>query len=67
MQSENFKGQNVEILTTRKANIVQNLQYITSNIARLKSAFTQSRGLYNTLGRINDQTENIQGKKEAIN
>ena len=67
IQSENFKGQKVEILDTWKANITQNLQYITSNLGTLKWTFTQSRGSYNTIGRLQDNTENIQEKKTTIN
>ncbi|MCX6825442.1 MAG: VCBS repeat-containing protein [candidate division SR1 bacterium] len=67
IQSENFKNQKVEILDSRKSNILQNMNYITANVATLKSTFTTARGIYNTIGLVNNNLAIIQAKRDAIN
>lgn len=67
IQSEGLKNQKVEILNTRKANILQNLDYITANVNIFKTTFTQARGTYNTIGQLNTNIAGIQAKKIAIN
>ncbi|MEI8009081.1 MAG: hypothetical protein WCI00_07025 [bacterium] len=67
VQSEGFKNQKVEILNTRKNNITQNFDYITTNINALKATFTNARGIYNTIGQLNNNIVTIQAKKAAIN
>ena len=67
VQSEGFKNQKVEILDTRKSNITQNIDYITMNINALKTTFTNARGIYNTIGQLNNNIVAIQAKKVAIN
>lgn len=53
-EAERFKKQNVEILDTRKSQITTNLNYITANTNALKSTFTNARGIYNTIGNLNN-------------
>ncbi|MEI6672314.1 MAG: hypothetical protein WCL02_02910 [bacterium] len=67
IQSENLKNQKVEILNTRKNNITQNLDYITTNINAFKTTFAQARGIYNTIGQLTTNITSIQAKKIAIN
>lgn len=67
IQSENFKNQKVELLDTWKGQIKTNLDYITSNINAFKNTFTQARGIYNTIGQLNNNIAAIQTKKMAIN
>gem|GEM_PF-1137087 len=67
INSEKLKNQKVEIVNTRKANITQNLNYIETNVNTLKTTFTQARGLYNSIGQLNDNISAIQNKKSAIN
>jgi hypothetical protein len=67
IQSERFKNQKVEILETWKNQIKTNLDYITTNINAFKNTFTQARGIYNTIGQLNNNIVAIQAKKIAIN
>ena len=66
IQSENFKNQKVEILDSWKTNLTQNLNYITTNVNALKSTFTNARGIYNTIGELNNNIAQIVAKKTAI-
>lgn len=67
VQSEKLKNQNVEILDSWKTNISQNLDYITTNINTLKATFTNARGIYNTIGQLNNNILALQNKRIAIN
>lgn len=66
IQSENFKNQKVELLDSWKTNITQNLDYITANVNALKSTFSNARGIYNTIGQLNNTIVWLQAKKIAI-
>jgi phage-related tail protein len=67
INSEKLKNQKVEIVNTWKANITQNLNYIETNVNTLKTTFTQARGLYNSIGQLNNNISAIQDKKSEIN
>lgn len=66
IQSENFKKQKVEILNTRKSDFMTNLDAITTRLNVFKSAFASARGIYNTIGTIQDSTASIQAQRNNI-
>lgn len=66
-QEEAIKHQQVEILTSRKTNILRTFSYINSQINRLKTAYLQSKTAYDNIERINiDTITSLQAKKTAI-
>ncbi len=67
IQSENLKGQKVEILNTRKTNIIQNLDYVNANMNILKTSFINARNIYTSIGKLNNNIVQIQNMRTAIN
>ena len=66
-QEEAIKYHPVEILTSRKTNILRTFSYINSQINRLKTAYLQSKTAYDNIERINiDTITSLQAKKTAI-
>jgi len=66
IDSERFKKQNVEILNTRKASIIQNFNIINVNTNILKATFTNARGIYNTIVPITNNIPGIIAKRANI-
>lgn len=67
IQTEKFKKQKVEILDSRKNNINQNLDYITTNVNTLKSTFTTAKNIYPAIQHLNDNRMLLQNQKTGIN
>jgi hypothetical protein len=66
MTSEQLKGQQVEILDSRKNNITSDFSYITANMNTLKNTFTIAKTLYPTIPHITNLAAGITAQKTAI-